>query len=138
MELIYVGTDKSNILLTKCTSVVSIETEVKPYITDMIQIAIDNNLIGLSAPQVGLDKEFFVWYNSDGWEVVINPNLKGNKQTGRKFDWESCGSVKNMEYLVERWVSVDVSYTTLEIERVTTTLKDFPARVFQHETDHLK
>ena len=52
--------EENDLFLNSPTSTVEDFSTVKDVIYEMVGIMIDNNGIGLSANQVGLDKSFFV------------------------------------------------------------------------------
>jgi len=100
---------------------------------------------GLAAPQIGINKAVFIFsYDRDPkhLEVVINPTfipLKEAKAQG----WEGCFSTILCETRwqianVCRFEQIQASYFNLEGNRVEKILKNFAARVFQHEYDHLQ
>lgn len=100
---------------------------------------------GLAAPQIGISKAIFIYsYDRDPahLETVINPSfipLDESKVEG----WEAClstictdGSRKIAK--IPRYEKIQVTYFTLEGQKVDQILEAFAARVFQHEYDHLK
>jgi len=99
---------------------------------------------GLAAPQIRISKSVFIFSpdrNPEHLEVVINPTLKAAsavKVTG----WEGCFSstFDNHWRLAQlsRSESIDVSYFNWEGKKVEKRLEGFPAKVFQHEYDHLQ
>jgi peptide deformylase len=54
-----------------------------------------------------------------------------------KRDFEGCLSVPGYQGIVKRAHEVRVQYEDAEGRKIQETLTDFPARVFQHELDHL-
>lgn len=68
--------------------------------------------------------------------VIINPVIL-EKSIEMETDWESCLSIPGMYGLVPRHVWVRVAFTTLDGKRVRRIFRNFHARVFQHEFDHL-
>jgi peptide deformylase len=68
--------------------------------------------------------------------VVINPEIV---PVGDAVDegWEGCLSIPDIRGLVPRPSSIKVSAYDRNGERVTFTASGLPARVIQHETDHL-
>lgn len=104
-------------------------------ITAMTKVMIENNGIGLAAPQVGIMKRLFIMGNSDRLFVCINPEII--ESTGLVMDQEGCLSFPDLWLRVKRYESVKVRYyNALGQENI----KDFSGligRVFQHERDHL-
>lgn len=68
--------------------------------------------------------------------AVINPKIvKHSKET--VDDWEGCLSCMAIRGRVPRYTNVTVEYYDGLGEKQRATFKDFHARVFQHEIDHL-
>lgn len=100
-------------------------------------------LVGLAAPQVGVNKRIIiVGVNADGkgsdvdFRVYINPELVDVSQT-TNFDREGCYSTDRVCGIVERADRVTVKALDRTGKPVRETYAGFPARIFQHEIDHL-
>ncbi len=68
--------------------------------------------------------------------VLVNPEvvwISEKKEEG----WEGCLSIPGIRGLVPRAVSLKVRYLTVSGESLILDLEGFPARIFQHELDHL-
>jgi len=116
--------------------------ELESLLTDMRDTMRDLNGAGLAAPQIGVGLRVVIF----GFEVnprypeadpvLINPTLTalGAQQDE---DWEGCLSVPGMRGLVPRYR--DLRYTGFDAAGapIDRTVKDFHARVVQHEVDHL-
>jgi len=70
-------------------------------------------------------------------EAVINPHLVSLSPKKTK-GWEGCLSVPGLVGLVERADWIKVEYFNRQGKKVKRKLSAFPARVFQHEYDHLE
>lgn len=102
--------------------------------------------VGLAAPQVGVSEQMFVIYQRPtkrrpdipvfGPEAVINPKIIGVSKRIKKA-YEGCLSIPGILGNTPRYVEILAEYTNLEGDKVRIELKDFLARVFQHEFDHL-
>lgn len=102
--------------------------------------------VGLAAPQIGRSIRLAVIgisperMGGDGGayfrRVIINPKVIWHSKK-KKDDWEGCLSFTGVRGLVPRWDSVKVKYMNEKGEWVTEKYSGFPARVFQHEIDHL-
>jgi peptide deformylase len=53
-------------------------------------------------------------------------------------DWEGCLSVPGIRALVPRYQTIKIDYQNTLGQPKQLILDDFPARVFQHEFDHLQ
>jgi peptide deformylase len=111
-------------------------------INDMIDTMHEYNGVGLAAPQIHEDLRLFVALFDDdpGSDseavVVVNPEivpLSEEKADG----WEGCLSIPDIRGMVPRYTDILVRALDRTGRKVELTLKGFPARVAQHETDHL-
>ena len=101
----------------------------------MIKLMMENNGIGLAAPQVGLNKRIFVMGNKDRLYACINPEILSAE--GNVMDIEGCLSFPDLWLRVRRAETVKVKYTNAVGETIETEFTGLIARVFQHELDHL-
>jgi len=94
---------------------------------------------GISAPQVGVNKNVSYIYNyeTEKFEVLINPVLRniGNKTD---IDIEGCLSIPNVEKNVKRYKKIKVKYIDKDGNTINRRFSNLNARVVQHENDHLK
>ena len=111
-------------------------------IDDMLETMHEYNGVGLAAPQVHASLRLFVALlvdEPDGKSdptVVINPEILPNTQS-RDEGWEGCLSIPDIRGMVPRYTDITVRALDREGRSVELRLKDFPARVAQHETDHI-
>jgi peptide deformylase len=68
--------------------------------------------------------------------VLINPTLRPIGDERVTF-FEGCLSVAGFAALVERWREFEVSGLDERGQRVTWRARGWPARILQHEVDHL-
>ena len=111
-------------------------------INDMIDTMHEYHGVGLAAPQIHEDLRLFVALLDDdpGSDseavVVVNPEivpLSEEKAEG----WEGCLSIPDIRGMVPRYTDILVRALDRTGKKVELALKGFPARVAQHETDHL-
>jgi peptide deformylase len=117
---------------------------VQKLIDDMIDTMNEYHGVGLAAPQVHESLRIFVASldtredGEPGTEpvVIINPDLSvvGSDMVE---DWEGCLSIPDVRGRVPRAREIRLRAFDREGERIQLTAHDFPARVIQHETDHL-
>ena len=101
----------------------------------------DNRGVGLAAPQVGVSKRLIVVCRLDkeGEPFVpyANPQIDstfGETVIGR----EGCLSIPGLRGNVPRAYGIVVSYASPDGKsRISETVVDYTARIFQHEIDHL-
>jgi peptide deformylase len=117
---------------------------VQKLIDDMIETMAEYHGVGLAAPQVHQGLRLFVAsLNAGGDEeepdepiVVINPEIAvvGSDVVE---EWEGCLSIPDIRGRVPRARDIKVRALDRQGERIELDARDFPARVIQHETDHL-
>jgi peptide deformylase len=108
--------------------------------------------VGLAAPQVGVALQVAVLEDPAnlpddvasarqrrpfGFFTVLNPEYAPRGDEVRGF-YEGCLSMPGYTAVVNRPLAVDATYTDLGGSRCSVPLTGWPARIFQHETDHLK
>jgi len=98
--------------------------------------------VGLSAPQIGIRKRFFIMRptEKDKLQIFINPEItlaKNIKKKGEKKLLEGCLSIPNIWGNVARPNHIRLKFYTTEGKEMTDTFDDFIAAVIQHEIDHL-
>jgi peptide deformylase len=100
---------------------------------------------GLAGPQVFAGKRVFLGAvlppvtedGPRGVEVFINPKFTA-ASTETDSSWEGCLSFPELLVLVERAQAVRIEYLDHDAVPRTLELADFPARIVQHEYDHLE
>ncbi|WP_426992721.1 peptide deformylase [Methylomonas sp. CM2] len=102
--------------------------------------------VGIAAPQLGVSLQVLIIASRPTPRyplapemaplVMVNPGFEVLNAEMRK-DWEGCLSVPGIRALVPRYQSIDVRYRDVHGASQRLALRDFPARVFQHEFDHL-
>jgi peptide deformylase len=115
---------------------------VQQFIDSMIDTMYEYSGVGLAAPQVHESLRLFVaMLDADGRGegdavVVINPEITviGDATVD---GWEGCLSIPDIRGRVPRAQHVKLSALDRHGKRFELDLKDFPARVVQHEADHL-
>jgi len=105
------------------------------------------NGVGIAAPQIGESWQLIIiasrptarYPNAPLMQpiIMINPSFEVTDSTTDK-DWEGCLSVPGIRALVPRVRAIKVYFQNPQGESQELELKDFPARVFQHEFDHLQ
>ena len=120
---------------------------VQGLIDDMLDTMDEYHGVGLAAPQIHEGLRIFVGVlgsgkADDGDEVdnepiaLINPEIT---PVGADVveEWEGCLSIPDIRGRVPRAREIRMRAFDREGKRVDIALKDFHARVAQHETDHL-
>ena len=102
--------------------------------------------VGIAAPQVYLSKRIIIVASKPNPRypdaplmepiTMINPIILEQSESTLSGE-EGCLSVPQERGIVLRSESIKVSYRTLHGEQVEQVFKGFPARIVQHEIDHL-
>jgi peptide deformylase len=95
--------------------------------------------VGLAATQVGVLQRLFVFQpGDDEAEViaVVNPEIVSRSDEKAVSD-EGCLSLQNVHVPVERNLGITLEGLDLEGKALQLELDELPARVVQHELDHL-
>lgn len=104
---------------------------------ERILTTFNKNAVGIALPQLGVLKRAFIIRWAGKTKIVINPTitLKSGKLIA---DVEGCLSFPNYKKAMKRWTQLSVSYINNEKKEIKETLKNFEARIFAHEFDHLE
>lgn len=128
-------------LRTKARPVTAIDVDVTAAAGAMLDLMYQNEGLGLAAQQVGLDFQLLVInfagdaQQKDQEIVAINPVVVESK--GVLKDREGCLSFPGLYQDIRRAKTVRVQYYDLTGQAKEMTCTDLPARVWQHEIDHL-
>ena len=140
-EVITVGDSR---LRQRSRPVKEISPEIRTLIADMIETMHEQNGVGLAAPQVAQLVRLIVIEMPDDDElphhgerfVVINPEI-AKMSRDVEDGIEGCLSIPGYIGEVERSVEVVVRGLDERGKKFRIRAKDYLARVFQHEIDHL-
>jgi peptide deformylase len=115
---------------------------VQKFIDDMVETMYEYHGVGLAAPQVHEGLRLFVAMLDDepGEEsealVVVNPEITANGEATEE-GWEGCLSIPDIRGMVPRYTDITMKALDRHGKAMELRLRGFPARVAQHETDHL-
>jgi peptide deformylase len=117
---------------------------MQKLIDDMIDTMTEYHGVGLAAPQIHEGLRIFVAALDAGDDeeepsepiALINPEITvvGSDVVE---DWEGCLSIPDIRGRVPRARAIKVRAFDRTGARIELSAHDFPARVIQHETDHL-
>lgn len=106
--------------------------------------------VGLAAPQIGLGLaiaviEDHVRDDEDDprdiaelpFRAIINPHYEPIGTQTRSF-YEGCLSVSGYQAVRQRWLDIQATWQDEDGKQHSERLHGWPARIFQHETDHLR
>jgi peptide deformylase len=124
---------------------------VQQLIDDMMETMVEYHGVGLAAPQVHQGLRLFVAAldAADAGDdddrnpappapivAIINPELT-IVGSDVKEDWEGCLSIPDIRGRVPRAREIRLRAYDRRGGRIELHVRDYPARVIQHETDHL-
>lgn len=113
----------------------TVDGDPSELVKQMAKIMIENNGIGLAAPQVNVQKRLFIMGNADKLVCCINPEVVEGE--GDERDIEGCLSFPDLFMFVLRKKTIKVKYQNMSGETVENSFMGLAARVYQHELDHL-
>jgi len=123
------------VLRQKCKEVGQITPSVLKLLDNLAETMRANRGAGLAAPQIGVTKRVIVVDTGEGLVELINPEISGHE--GEALDTEGCLSAPGLYCEVPRALRVRVKGLDRQGREVSYRASGFPARVFQHEVDHL-
>jgi peptide deformylase len=115
---------------------------IQKLIDDMIDTMNEYHGVGLAAPQVHEGVRLFVALLVDDPDskseaaVIINPEIVPNGSATEE-GWEGCLSIPDIRGMVPRYTDISLRALDRNGRAIELGLKSFPARIAQHETDHL-
>ena len=105
-------------------------------IKELIAGMYDFDGAGLAATQVGIEEQIFVGDSGEGPFVVINPLIL-RYSSKRTVLEEGCLSFPEIRIRIERAETISVHYQNEFGQVIEREFSGLPAKVFQHEVDHL-
>jgi peptide deformylase len=116
--------------------------ELKNIFWRLVKASIENQGIGVAAPQIGINKRIFTIKNSDTtFKIFIHPSFTKDLLSNTETEVEGCLSIPSNTFKVPRdtiinacWFEFDQNEKLVFIKE---TLDGFAARVFAHEENHL-
>lgn len=125
------------VLRMRAHEVTAFDDDLKALAARMRELMHDARGVGLAATQVGIVQRIFVFQPSEDEVVeVVNPVLS-NLSEELVTDDEGCLSLQGPTVPVERHLSLTLEGRDLDGNELRLELEGHPARVVQHETDHL-
>ena len=114
--------------------------EMEPLGRQMLEEMHRSHGVGLAAPQIGISQRIIVADASsfDAAQkpmVLVNPEIV--ERRGEELSWEGCLSLPGIEVEVKRSKEIRVKAQATDGTPLDLRLKNFPARIIQHELDHL-
>jgi peptide deformylase len=120
---------------------------------EIMKLTLRGRGVGLAAPQIGVSLRVFVMEDPQErveadrdarekeraaipFEVVINPAWRAVGDEMKTF-MEGCLSIPGLLGSIPRHRVIEAEWTAIDGSLRTRTLRGWPSRIFQHESDHL-
>jgi peptide deformylase len=123
-------------LTAKSSNIEQIDDYIVSLSKKMINIMYEAPGVGLAAPQIGINKNIFVFDAGGGPKVAINPKIEDLQ--GDIIFMEGCLSLPGYYWDIERYEYAKVSCLNENGEEIIYEGEELLGRVLQHEYDHLQ
>ncbi|MBI3306761.1 MAG: peptide deformylase [Candidatus Omnitrophica bacterium] len=126
------------VLQKKSEPLTDFGSAMQKFFDDMIETMYVEDGVGLAAPQVGVSKRILIACPTvkEGEEyVIVNPEI--SEERGREMGSEGCLSLPGISGQVPRAKKIRLQFQDREGKPHNVEIKDFFARIIQHEVDHL-
>ena len=123
-------------LLTQAAAVTDIDGKLVHLVEGMFETLYQSDSgIGLAAPQVGVQRQIFVWDMGEKPLVILNPKIV--ESDGEWVYSEGCLSIPGLYIELIRPKKVLMTGIDLNGNEISFEADELEARLFQHELDHL-
>ena len=124
------------VLASQAAAVTDIDGKIVRIVEEMFDTLYDSDSgIGLAAPQVGIQRQIFVWDMDDEPMVILNPTIA--ESDGEWVYEEGCLSIPGLYVEMTRPKTVLMKGIDLNGNEISLEADELEARLFQHELDHL-
>lgn len=96
---------------------------------------------GMAANQWGISQQIFVYCphgNDKTVQLIFNPTYEPLADSSQDLSWEGCFSIPLALGKIRRHTKIRVTYLDKKGKFHSKILEGWAARVWQHETDHLR
>ena len=124
------------VLLTQSAAITDIDGKLVRLVEGMFETLYQSDSgIGLAAPQVGVQRQIFVWDMGEKPLVILNPKIV--ESDGEWVYSEGCLSIPGLYVELTRPKKVLMKGLDLNGNEIAFEADELEARLFQHELDHL-
>jgi peptide deformylase len=123
------------VLKTKASEIADIDGKLVTLADEMLQAMYAAPGLGLAAPQIGVQKQLFVYDVGEAAHTLVNPTIKESR--GEWVYDEGCLSIPGLYVEMVRPKEVLLTGWDLDGNEVEIEADELLARLFQHELDHL-
>ena len=124
------------VLKTCAAEITNIDGKLVKLADEMLQVMYEAPGLGLAAPQIGVQKQLFVYDVDDSPQILINPKII--ESSGEWVYDEGCLSIPGLSVEMLRPKLILVRGINLDGNTVEIEADELLARLFQHEIDHLQ
>lgn len=145
-KLLEILTDPNSKLREKTSEIKQVSPEIITLIDDMVETMRKKDGMGLAAPQVGVALKLAIVESNSKEKgdnpaplpltIMLNPKIISFGEIFEEQE-EGCLSVPGKEFKIIRPTEINVLYFDMQGRRHRLRAKGMPARVIQHEIDHL-
>ena len=125
-----------SVLRMRANEVLAFDDELARLSERLVGLMHDADGVGLAATQIGILRRLFVFHHEGEDRLLVNPQLT-SRSAETEVDVEGCLSLGPVRVPVERATAVTVEARDVGGEPLRLELQGLPARVVQHELDHL-
>ncbi len=124
------------VLKSEASAVTDIDGKLVRLVDDMFEtLYTSDSGIALAAPQIGVQKQIFIWDLDEQPMVVLNPEIV--ESSGEWVYDEGCLSIPGLYVEIVRPKQVLLRGIDLDGNTVEYEADELEARMYQHELDHL-
>lgn len=127
------------VLKEKARPVTTYDDKLERLAETMIETMDRERGVGLAATQIGVLSRLIVWRDpesDDRLYVLVNPSI-AERSEACNTEVEGCLSLPGMSIEISRADEVTVRAESLQGEPIELRFAGYPARIVQHEIDHL-
>ena len=135
MSVLKIITFPESVLRRKSIPVELLKHEDKVLLDNMLETMRASQGVGLAAPQVGILRRIIVLDAGEGVLQLVNPVITA--KSGSEVSEEGCLSMPGTMVRVKRAKRITYKALDREGKPVEGKAEGLPARVIQHEIDHL-
>ena len=122
-------------LKSAAAEVTNIDAKLVALTETMFKVMYDAPGLGLAGPQIGVQKQIFVYDMDDDPHVLLNPTIV--ESSGEWVYDEGCLSIPGLYVEILRPKQILVRGISLDGKTIEIEADELLARLFQHEVDHL-
>lgn len=138
MAKLKIRTHPDPILNQKAAPVTDFGPTAQKLFDDMIETMYTSDGVGLAAPQIGVSRQVFIACPTmkKGEEfVMVNAVIESS--SGEAVAAEGCLSLPGLSAEIARTTKIKLTYQDRTGKKIRADVREFFARVIQHEMDHL-